>query len=74
MHMIWHYHECIQFNEREMIRDVLQTTPGHFAGIVQPHFTVYHMTEQARAIPCADRHEIRAVPLHETDGTATVFV
>ena len=84
MHVIGHDNEGVQFNRREMIRDFLPTTPGDFAGIVQPHFTVHHMTEQTFPIPRADRHEIgarlamvgarRAVPVHEADGTAMVSV
>ena len=58
------------------MRDVLPTTPGDFAGIIQPHFAIDHMAEQARPIAGADRHEIRPllgiIMSLEANGTAVV--
>ena len=78
MNVIGHEDKGIQFSQREMSRDVLQTTPGNFAGIIQPHFSIYDPAEQAFPFPCAYCHRIgarlamvgarRAVPLHEADG------
>jgi hypothetical protein len=59
MHVVGHDDKGIQFNQWEMVRDVLPTTPGDFARLVQPHFAIDHMAEQARPIAGAHRHEIR---------------
>jgi len=48
--MIRHHHECVQFNQWEMVRDILLTALGDFASIVQSHFTVHHMPEQAFSV------------------------
>ena len=57
-----------------MVWDILPTTPGDFARLIQPHFAVHHMAEQARAVPRADRHEIGPwlgiVMSFEADGAA----
>jgi len=78
MYVVGHNNECIQFNQREMARDILPTTPGDLARLVQPHFTVHHMAEQAFPFPHARRHETRPrfgviLPI-EADGSAMVFV
>jgi hypothetical protein len=78
MHMIWHYHEGIQFNQREMIRDSLPTTLGDFAGIIQPHLSVHNVPQQAGPVPRAPRHEIRPrlgiIVFLQADGPPMVFV
>jgi hypothetical protein len=66
-----------------MVRDILPTAPGDFAGIVQPHFAVHHMAEETFPIPRADGCEIRprmatvgarrAVPSQEADAVAMVL-
>ena len=84
VYVIGHDDKGIQFNQREMVRDILPTTPGGFTRTVQPHFSIHDFAQKARPIPCADCHEIRprmarvgarrAVPLPEADGAAMVFV
>lgn len=58
MDVIGHDDKGIQFNEREMVRDVLPTTLRNFSCLVQPYLAVHRMPEQAFPIPRADRHEI----------------
>jgi hypothetical protein len=58
MHVIGHDNKRIQFNDREMVWDILPTTPGDFASIIQPHFSIRDLAEETRPIPRADRHEI----------------
>ena len=78
MNVIGHDGKGIQFSQREVIRDILQTTPGDCAGIVQPHYSIHDLAEQAFPIPRADRHEIgarlRIVVSLQADGTAMVSV
>jgi hypothetical protein len=59
MNVIGHNNKGIQLNQREMVWNILPTTPGDFARLVQPHFAVDHMAEQAFPLAGADRHEIR---------------
>ena len=59
MYVVGHDNKGIQFNQRKMVRDVLPTTPGDFARLIQPHFAVHQVAEQAFPLPCADGHGIR---------------
>jgi hypothetical protein len=76
--VVGHYDERIQFNEREMVRDVFPTTLGNLACLVQPHFTVHHMPKEAFPLAGASGDETRAglgvIVSLEADGTAMVFV
>ena len=76
MKVIWHDDEGLQFSQREMARDILPTTLGDFARVIQPHFSIHDFAEQAFPSPRADRHEIRAglgiVMSLQADGVAMV--
>jgi hypothetical protein len=78
VNMIRHDDKRIQFNHRETMRNVLPTTPGDFARIVQMHLAVDHMAEQACVFPRAHLHEIRprlgVIISIQAGGTPMVFV
>jgi len=59
MDVVGHDNRRVQHRVGEMGGGILPTTPGDFAGIIQMHFAVHHMAEQARPVPRAHSHEIR---------------
>ena len=78
VHMIWHYHERIQFRSGKPAWQCLPNRPHHPSGIIQPHLSAIRTSQRARPIPRADRHEVRPwlgiVMSLEADGAAMVFV
>jgi hypothetical protein len=76
VYVIGHDNKGIQFNKREMVRNVLPTTPGDFASLVQPHFFIDNLAEKAFPIAGANRHEIRPwlgiIMSLQADGMAIV--
>lgn len=83
MDVIRHYDPLIQ-HAGEMVRDGPLTIGEHSPQRVQPHLAVHHVSEQVPPLARAYRHETRArlamvgarcaVPVHEADGAAMVFV
>lgn len=47
---VGHDYHCIQFNQWEMVRDILPTTANDVARIVQMRFAIQHIAERARAV------------------------
>jgi hypothetical protein len=78
MQVVGHDDEGVQFNQWEMVRDILPTTPRDFTRLVRVHFAVDDMAEQAGAFVGAHRDEIRpwlsVIMSLQASGAAMVFV
>ena len=60
MHMIWHYHKCIQRYVRKMFGDSCPAFADYRTGRVFPHFIIFDLAEEETSFVRADCHEIGA--------------
>jgi hypothetical protein len=57
--MVRHYNEFVCFDVRISGGQIIPYVLDHLSRIIQPHFPINNIPEQAFPVLCADSHEIR---------------
>lgn len=78
VHMIWHYHKCIQMGKRKMLGHLVPAVVSNLTYGCQMHFAMLNFTEKMLTTLGADGNEIGSItaviPPRCTGRRHTVFI